>query len=74
MIWPGMHFSLRCQCKRCSARRLHPDMDDDALDMSEYYRDPQSFRALRKENRKMIQLLAPAKVAENRIKLLNCYR
>jgi len=49
-------------------------MDDDALDMSEYYRDPQSFRALRKENRKMIQLLAPAKVAANRVKLLNCYR
>jgi len=22
MLWPGMHFSLRSQCKRCSAGRL----------------------------------------------------
>ena len=23
MLWPGMRFSLRSQCKRCSAGRLH---------------------------------------------------
>jgi len=23
MIWPGMHFSLRSQCKHCSAGHLH---------------------------------------------------
>jgi len=23
MLWPGMHFSLRSQCKRCSAGRSH---------------------------------------------------
>ena len=23
MIWPGMRFSLRSQCKRCSSGRLH---------------------------------------------------
>jgi len=25
MLWPGMRFSLRSQCKRCSAGRLHRD-------------------------------------------------
>jgi len=23
MLWPGMRFCLRSQCKRCSAGRLH---------------------------------------------------
>jgi len=27
MLWPGMRFSLRYQCKRCSAGRLHKQLD-----------------------------------------------
>jgi len=45
-------------------------MDDDDLDTSEYYRDAQSFRALRK--RKPIQQLAPVKVAANKTKPWIC--
>jgi len=26
ILWPGMRFSLRSQCKRCSAGRLHQIM------------------------------------------------
>jgi len=43
--------------RRCAPR---PDMDDSALESSEYYRDPKYFRALRKRILKRFSLYASA--------------
>jgi len=60
--------------RRCARRPDIDDIDDDALESSEYYRDPQFSEPFESENQTVIQLMFLVKVPANKTKPWNCYR
>jgi len=43
MLWPGMRFSLRTQCKRCSAGRLHISESKQSSNLHDLWLDNHNY-------------------------------